>query len=294
MTINDLTPKDNIIHNLLEYDVEHGKTDDVCRHVNDIIAIKDSIINKVKNDSIKDLQTRYDHQVEMNASNERLIRWQWALSAVVILTLCLIGYIAWRKHKAKLQQMEQEILISKLRLADSQNQLEIKRLEEVRLEAEKQMAILNSDKEQNQQRIEKLTEEKNEAENQIEDLKKIQIQNQQETVRLEQMMNKWQGKESKKIRQGILLYESLNKNEKVMTWTPEDYEAFISYYETAHYQVMRSLRQKYGEITQRNMLYLILVEMGKSKDDVCQIMSLDKQSIRSIKFRLNNGTKKKK
>ena len=294
LTINDLTPKDNIIHNLLEYDVEHGKTDDVCRHVNDIIAIKDSIINKVKNDSIKDLQTRYDHQVEMNASNERLIRWQWALSAVVILTLCLIGYIAWRKHKAKLQQMEQEILISKLRLADSQNQLEIKRLEEVRLEAEKQMAILNSDKEQNQQRIEKLTEEKNEAENQIEDLKKIQIQNQQETVRLEQMMNKWQGKESKKIRQGILLYESLNKNEKVMTWTPEDYEAFISYYETAHYQVMRSLRQKYGEITQRNMLYLILVEMGKSKDDICQIMSLDKQSIRSIKFRLNNGTKRKK
>ena len=41
------------------------------------------------------------------------------------LTLCLIGYIAWRKHKAKLQQMEQEILISKLRLADSQNRLEI-------------------------------------------------------------------------------------------------------------------------------------------------------------------------
>ena len=96
------------------------------------------------------------------------------------------------------------------------------------------------------------------------------------------------------VRQGILLYESLNKNEKVMTWTPEDYEAFISYYETAHYQVMRSLRQKYGEITHRNMLYLILVEMGKSKDDICQIMSLDKQSIRSIKFRLNNGTKRKK
>ena len=287
-----MTPKDNIIHNLLEYDVEHGKTDEVCKHVNDIIAIKDSIINKVKNDSLKDLQTRYDHQVEMNASNKRIIRWQWAMGGLVILILCLLGYISWKKHKAKLLQMSQEILIAKLRLADSQNRLEIRRLEEVRTETEKQIAILNNDKEKNLQQIAKLAAEKNEVENQMEDLKKIQAQNQQEIVRLEQMMNKWQGNEAKMIRRGILLYDSVNKNEKVLTWTSEDYEAFINYYETSHYRMVTSLRQRYGEITQRNMLYLILVDMGKSKEDICHIMSLDKQSIRSIKFRLKRNTKK--
>ena len=292
LTINDMTPKDNIIHNLLEYDVEHGKTDEVCKHVNDIIAIKDSIINKVKNDSLKDLQTRYDHQVEMNASNKRIIRWQWAMGGLVILILCLLGYISWKKHKAKLLQMSQEILIAKLRLADSQNRLEIRRLEEVRTETEKQIAILNNDKEKNLQQIAKLAAEKNEVENQMEDLKKIQAQNQQEIVRLEQMMNKWQGNEAKMIRRGILLYDSVNKNEKVLTWTSEDYEAFINYYETSHYRMVTSLRQRYGEITQRNMLYLILVDMGKSKEDICHIMSLDKQSIRSIKFRLKRNTKK--
>ena len=55
---------------------------------------------------------------------------------------------------------------------------------------------------------------------------------------------------------------------------------------------MLKLHQKYGEITQRNMLYLILVDMGKTRDEICDIMSIDKSSIRSLIYRLNNPRKK--
>ena len=56
LTIQDATPKDNVIHNLIEYDIERGKTDSICEMVTQIIAIRDSIDAKLKNDTIKDLE----------------------------------------------------------------------------------------------------------------------------------------------------------------------------------------------------------------------------------------------
>ena len=49
---------------------------------------------------------------------------------------------------------------------------------------------------------------------------------------------------------------------------------------------MRQIRKQYGELTNRKMLFVILEDMGKSTDDICQIMSLEKGSLRSLRFRL--------
>ncbi len=114
ITINDLTPKDDIIHNLLEYDIEHGKTDKVCERVNEIIAIKDSIIDKLKNDTIKDLQVRFDHEVSLNVAHEKLIQWQWYLGLAV--GACLILAILWLIKRNKMRKIlnEREIEIQNL------------------------------------------------------------------------------------------------------------------------------------------------------------------------------------
>ena len=97
------------------------------------------------------------------------------------------------------------------------------------------------------------------------------------------------GKESLTIRKGARLYDQIASNKPVADWLPEDYGAFIGYYEATHYDSMRLIRKQYGELTNRKMLFVILEDMGKSTDDICQIMSLEKGSLRSLRFRLRNS-----
>ena len=299
MTINDLAPKDNIIHNLLEYDIEHGKTDDVCDQVNEIIAIKDSIINKVKNDTIRDLQIRFDHQVEMNAVNKRLIVWQWILGGVGLLVLILVGYIIWKKQKTKFQKLSFELQIRKLGI-------DLLSLKNSVAEANCQISDLKLENSQKQEEIKTLECSNDNAEKQIKELKTVQNLNQQKIAQLEKVkeeaileareidekLKTWQGKEAYKITRGAYLYDKVLENQKINLWTPADYEAFISYYEIGHYKEIRKIRRKYDNLTQRNLLYLILVDMGKDTDEISNIMSIEKQSIRSMRFRIEHNGKR--
>ncbi len=261
LAINDNNPKDNILHNLLEYDLEHGKTDEVFKRVNEIIAIKDSIIDNLKNDTIRNLQLNFDHEVEMNAAHERLIRWQRALGIIAFLALCLIGYILWRKHKVRLQRLENELLTKDY----------IRKMLDLELRATKtetQLAALQSENDENRQEIQRLETEKAEVE--------------EEAKRL-------LGKETQIIRRGMLLYDQLLKSERVQTWTNSDYEAIAGFFEASHPDAMKEILKKYGRPTTRSMLYLILVDMGKSNDEICRIMSLNGSSLRSLKHRLRKN-----
>lgn len=99
LAVQDATPKDNVIRNIIEYDMERGKTDSICEMVTQIIAIRDSIDSRLKDDTIKDLQTHFDHEVAMH---EEIIKWQWRLFAVVLLVIVLVGYMVWRRYNANI------------------------------------------------------------------------------------------------------------------------------------------------------------------------------------------------
>ncbi len=263
LAINDNNPKDIIIHNLLEYDLEHGKTDEVCKRVNEIIAIKDSIIDKFKNDTIRKLQFSFDHEVGMNTANERLIRWQRVLGIIVFFAFLLIINILWRKHKTKLQRLENEIVAKDY----------IRKVLDLEVRAAKteaELSALQSENEENKQEIQRLEAVKSELE--------------EESKRL-------LGKEVQKIRRGIQLYEQLARSEKVNTWSNTDYEAIVSFFEVSNPDATKEIQKKYGRLTTRNMLYLILVDMGKSNDEICKIMYIDKSSLRSLTFRLRKQIK---
>ena len=102
LTVQDATPKDIAIHNIIEYDIERGKTDSICERVNEIIAIRDSIDDKLKNDTIKDLQTRFDYEVAMHEKDQTVIRWQWALIGLFVVVVGLALYIIIKRYKEKL------------------------------------------------------------------------------------------------------------------------------------------------------------------------------------------------
>lgn len=114
LTINDDNPKDIILHNLLDYDMEHGRTDSVCQYVNEIIAIKDSMIDNLRNDTIKDLQLRFDHEVAMHKQEKVTSNWQKGLLATILFVTLLIAYIIIKRYKEKTRMQEAQMQINDL------------------------------------------------------------------------------------------------------------------------------------------------------------------------------------
>lgn len=114
LKVDDPYPKDYFIYNLLKYDVEHGRTDSVCLYVKEIIAIKDSLINNLKNDTIKDLQLRFDHEVAMRKQDKIANNWQKGLLAAVLFISLLIAYIIIKRYREKNKMQEAQIQINDL------------------------------------------------------------------------------------------------------------------------------------------------------------------------------------
>ena len=111
LTVNDGVPKDNVLHNILDYDMDHGHTDHVCETVNEILHIKDSMLNSLRNDTIKDLQLRFDHEVAMRRQEQVMGNWQKGVLFAVILIVLLAAYIVIRRvlEKMKMQDIQMQI-----------------------------------------------------------------------------------------------------------------------------------------------------------------------------------------
>ena len=109
LNIHDRKPKDKILHNILEYDIIHGNIDHVCGTVNEIITIKDSIIDNLRNDTIKDLQLRFDHEVAMRKQETITNNWQKGLLIAILLITLLIAYIIIKRYREKTRMQEAQM-----------------------------------------------------------------------------------------------------------------------------------------------------------------------------------------
>lgn len=114
LNIHDRHPKDKILHNILEYDVNHGNIDNVYETAHEIITIKDSIIDNLKNDTIKDLQLRFDHEVAMRKQETITSNWQKGLLAAILFISLLIAYIIIKRYKEKTRMQEAQMQINDL------------------------------------------------------------------------------------------------------------------------------------------------------------------------------------
>ena len=108
LTINGRYERDYIIQSILSYDLERGNIDDVSKNVDEIISIKDSIIDMLKNDTIKDLQLRFDHEVAMHEADKKLLTTQRLLLGSAIVLVLMAFYIFYRKKKEEARQREHQ------------------------------------------------------------------------------------------------------------------------------------------------------------------------------------------
>lgn len=103
--------KDNLIQNILSYDLERGKLDEASKNLDEVIAIKDSIITVLKNDTIKDLQMRFDQETAIRRHEEMASNWQkWLLVAILLVTL-LVAYIIIKRYRERNRMQEAQMQI---------------------------------------------------------------------------------------------------------------------------------------------------------------------------------------
>ena len=258
--------KDNLIHSILSYDLERGKLDEASANLDRVISIKDSIINVLRNDTIKDLQLRFDHEIAMHEADKKIISTQRLLMGSAIILMLMAFYIYFRKKKEEARQQEY------------QDQLyayttEIDQLTINRDLALTQISELESKRDENLQKIGQLEEEAKDAEEAIK--------------KLNQSIKKLLNEEAPKLKEGKLLYDQIMEGKTALYWTHKDEEYFNKYYAATHYQSYNRLRKvkRTTKLSAHNLFYLILKDMGKSDDEVRRIMALSPEGLRSLRSR---------
>ena len=258
--------KDNLIHSIISYDLECGNIDDASKNVDEIINIKDSILNKLKNDTIKDLQLRFDHEVAMHEADKKLLSTQRLLLGSAFILVLMAFYIFYRKKKEEARQREH------------QDQLyayttEIEQLTTNKDKALAHISELESNKEANLQKINQLEIEARDAETAI---KKLNLS-----------IQKLLDEGAPKLKEGKRLYDQIMEGQTTLEWTNKEEEYFNKYYAAIHYQNYNRLRKvkRVTKLSTHNMFYLILKEMGKSDEEIKRIMILSPEGLRTIRSR---------
>lgn len=266
LTIDGRYEKDNLIHSIISYDLERGKLDEASANLDRAISIKDSIINVLRNDTIKDLQLRFDHEVAMHEADKKLISVQRLLMGSAIILMLMAFYIYFRKKREEARQREY------------QDQLyayttEIEQLTFNRDHALAHIKELESNKDENLQKISQLEAEAKEAETTINKL----------NLSIKKLLNE----EAPKLKEGKLLYDQIIEGKTTLYWSHKEEEYFNKYYAATHYQSYNRLRKvkRATKLSAHNLFYLILKDMGKSDDEVRRIMTLSPEGLRSIRNR---------
>lgn len=266
LTKNSRYDKINLIHSIISYDLEHGNIDDVSKNVDEIINIKDSILNKLKNDTIKDLQLRFDHEVAMHEADKKLLSTQRLLLGSAIVLVLMAFYLFYRKKKEEARQREH------------QDQLYAYTTEIDQLTANKDKALvhiseLESNKDENLQKINQLEKDAKDAETAIKEL----------NLKIKKLLDEG----APKLKEGKMLYDQIMEGKTALNWSYREEEYFNKYYAATNYQSYNRLRKvkRVTKLSAHNMFYLILKEMGKSDEEVKRIMVLSPEGLRSIRNR---------
>ena len=238
LMVDDATPKDNIIRNLIEFDLERGKTDSISDMVTQIIEIRDSIDAKLRNDTIKDLQTRFDHETALREKDQTIIKWQWGILILAVALLISVGLYLRRRYLAKIQLQAYQMQI-------------------------------------------------HEYLNQIAELKASGTDAQQEIEELNKNIRDIMDNRSPSLSKGRMLYDDVVENKGKDKWKKDDIEAFLEYFTATNYKTVERIRKTPREepLTDYRLLFLILVEMGKSDYEIMQILSITKETLRTHRYR---------
>lgn len=111
----------------------------------------------------------------------------------------------------------------------------------------------------------------------------------------EQRIRELEGQQAANVRligSGEQLYQDIQHGGSAVKWSNKQTKEFFDYYSLVNPLMMDNIEQQYGELPPSNIMYLILLDMGKTDAEIQQIMGISQTTIRSIRFRIKSRLKK--
>ena len=258
--------KANILYSIISYDVERGKLDEVCKNIDKLLNIKDSMLYQLRNDTIKDLQLRFDHEVAMHEVDKKLITTQRVAMALALLLVLLAFYMYFRKRREEMVQKDLQMQLYAYTT-------EINQLKEAKDNSIAQIKDFESDKDKYSRKIIELEENVKNADIAIKELNKS--------------IKKLLDNEAPKLKLGRELYDSIMSGETAVEWHSKEENLFNNYYSCVNYSGYIKLKKvkRKSNLSPHNLFYLILKDMGKSDEEVRRIMGISPEGLRSLRSR---------
>ncbi|MBO4771662.1 MAG: hypothetical protein J5595_03875, partial [Bacteroidales bacterium] len=125
-------------------------------------------------------------------------------------------------------------------------------------------------------------------EKEIASIRQVNNEQSQKILQLEKQLKEEIHKNINFKNSGEILYNQIVNNEPILTWTTDDMVNFIEYYRTLKPEIVASLDNNYKKLTPRYKIILILEDIGKTIDNIKQIMSIEDTSYYSAKSRINS------
>lgn len=268
LMLDDDTPKDNIIYNMLQYDVEHQDKEAVCEKIYRLTLIKDSMANALKDKTIAELQQKFDEELTMSKIQKERMWWIISLLLLTLVIIVITVIYKYRQNKTTNKLIQHQMLINdymneiaKLQAAEEMARQQTKGLEEK----------LNGD----YQYIHRLELEELKRKSQIEELNK----------KINDLMNK----ESPRLMRGKYLYDQLERGGSAASWNNDDIRCFNDYYKAVSMSNFLKIEREYAPKTDHNTFFLILYEMGKTDIEVRGILNITQEGIRSTWNRIKQN-----
>jgi len=299
--LDDDGSRDVIMFNMLQYDLKHQRNlEDACERMYRIYAIKDSLTAMLKDRTILDLQQRYDEEVAGHIHERKLMSWMMATLILALVVLVMVGYLRYKKHQAQLLTAKHQMLIIKYNNDIAGLSMKCQLAERDISEYKVQIADYTSQISRLQSSGEHAEQKKIELERRIKDYarKNKELEDSCKEARqkieiLRKEITDIVEKSSPMLNRGKILYEDILEDKSIASWSKDDYKCFVEYYKALHIQEYESMEKNFKKehVTQRNMLFLILKEMGKDNKAISQIMGVSPDSVRVIKHRMQKSRK---
>ena len=91
------------------------------------------------------------------------------------------------------------------------------------------------------------------------------------------------------LSKGKMLYESILRNQNTVHWSNQDFFDFLEYVKFKDMPFVAKLDETYKNLSLKQYLYLVATEyLGKTEEEVGNIMGIGPSSVRSVKSRIKS------
>ena len=104
---------------------------------------------------------------------------------------------------------------------------------------------------------------------------------------LKTKVEKLRDKQAEILNAGKNRYSEILSNRAIGKWSKADMLDFIEYYRLINLPCVVHLENDYSKLSPRYIIFMILEDMGKDDNEICRIMTININTIRSIRSRIN-------